>query len=108
MAEETVLRCRAGFGYPLDPSTAALPRGIGLVEGVIRSGEAVTSIEPSAGGHLAHALGIPSLPSATALIPIGRSGAVIGVLVADREGGRLGGIADFVMLVGRLGNVFGA
>ena len=108
MAEETMIRCRAGFGYPLDPSTAVLPQGIGLFERVIRSGEALTSIEPSASGHLARALGISELPSATALIPLGRSGAVVGVLVADREGEDVTGIADLVLLVGRLGGVFGA
>jgi hypothetical protein len=107
MAEETMIRCRAGFGYPLDPSTAVLPRGIGLVERVIRSGEALTTIEASASRHLARALGIPELPSATALIPLGRSGAVVGVLVADREGEDVTGIADLVLLVGRLGGVFG-
>ena len=107
MAEETMIRCRAGFGYPLDPSTAVLPRGIGLLERVIRSGEALTSIEPGAGGHLAHALGIPELPPATAFIPLGRSGSVVGVLVADREGEDVTGIADLVLLVGRLGGVFG-
>jgi hypothetical protein len=107
MAEETMIRCRAGFGYPLDPSTAVLPRGIRLIERVIRSGEALTSIEPSASGRLARALGIAMLPSATALIPLGRSGAVVGVLVADREGEDVTGIADLVLLVGRLGGVFG-
>lgn len=108
MAEETMIRCRAGFGYPLNPSTAVLPRGVGLIERVIRSGEAMTSIEPGTGGHLARSLGISELPSATALIPLGRSGAVVGVLVADREGEDVTGIADLVLLVGRLGGVFGA
>jgi hypothetical protein len=108
MAEETMIRCRAGFGYPLDPSTAVLPRGFGLIERVIRSGEALTAIEPSASGRLASVLGVPELPSATALIPLGRSGAVVGVLVADREGADVAGIADLVLLVGRLGGIFGA
>ena len=98
---------RGCIGYPLDPSMAILPRGIGLVEEVIRSGEAVTFIEPGACGRLAHALGIPELPSATALIPLGRSGAVVGALVADREGEEVRGIADFALLLGRLGGVFG-
>lgn len=108
MAEETMIRCRAGFGYPLDPSTAVLPRGIGLIERVIRSGEALTTIEPGSSGHLASVLGITELPSATALIPLGRSGAVVGVLVADREGEDVADIADLVLLVGRLGGIFGA
>ena len=108
MAEETMVRCRAGFGYPLDPATAVLPRGIGLIEQVIRTGQALTSVEPKASGHLARALGLPELPSATALIPLGRSGAVVGVLVADREGEDVTGIADLVLLVGRLGSIFGS
>jgi hypothetical protein len=109
-AETTVIRCRAGYGYPLDPSTAVLPRGIGLIEQVVRSGEALTVIEAGASGsgHLASVLGVSELPSATALIPLGRSGAVVGVLVADREGEELPDVADLVLLVGRLGGVVGA
>jgi hypothetical protein len=110
MAEETMIRCRAGFGYPLDPSKAVLPRGIGLFERVIRSGKALTAIEADSGGsgHLASVLGVSELPSATALIPLGRSGAVVGILVADREGEGLPDVADLVLLVGRLGGVVGS
>jgi hypothetical protein len=110
MAEETAIRCRAGFGYSLEGSTAVLPRGIGLIERVIRSGEAFTTVEPGASGsnHLAGVLGIHELPSATALIPLGRCGAVVGVLVADREGQELPDVADLVLLVGRLGGVVGS
>ena len=109
-ADRTAFRCRAGFGYQLDRSTAVLPRGIGLIERVIRSGEALTVIEPGTGGesHLANVLGIPELPIATAVIPLGRCGAVIGVLVADREGEELPDMADLVLLAGRLGGVVGA
>jgi hypothetical protein len=53
-------------------------------------------------------LGIDELPSETALIPLGRSGSVIGILVADREGEQVHDVADFVMLVGRLGSAFRA
>jgi len=110
MAEVTAIRCRAGFGYSLEGSTAVLPRGIGLIERVIRSGEAFTTIEPSASGsnRLAAVLGVSELPSATALIPLGRCGAVVGVLVADREGEELPDVADLVLLVGRLGGVVGS
>ena len=110
MAEATSIRCRAGFGYSLERSTAVLPRGIGLIERVIRSGEAFTMIEPGASGsnHLAGVLGVHELPSATALIPLGRCGAVVGVLVADREGEELPDLADLVLLVGRLGGVVGS
>jgi hypothetical protein len=110
MTEETAIRCRAGFGYLLERSTAVLPRGIGLLERVIRSGEAFTTIEPGSGGanHLADVLGVPRLPQATALIPLGRCGAVVGVLVADREGEELPDVAELVLLVGRLGGVLGS
>jgi hypothetical protein len=110
MAEVTAIRCRAGFGYSLEGSTAVLPRGIGLIERVIRSGEAFTTIEPGASGsnRLAVVLGVSELPSATALIPLGRCGAVVGVLVADREGEELPDVADLVLLVGRLGGVVGS
>lgn len=110
MAEKTAIRCRAGFGYRLDRSPTVLPRGIGLIERVIRSGEALTVIEPGLGGerHLAGVLGVSELPTATALIPLGRCGAVVGVLVADREGEELPDLADLVLLVGRLGGVVGA
>lgn len=108
-AEETAIRCRAGFGYRLDRTATMLPRGLGLVERVIRSGEAVTSIEPGTGGavQLARLLGASELPAATAIIPLGRCGAVVGVLVADREGEGLPDLADLVLLVGRLGGVVG-
>jgi hypothetical protein len=110
MAEETAIRCRAGFGYSLERSTAVLPRGIGLIERVIRSGEAYTTIEPGDSGsnHLADILGVSELSPATALIPLGRCGAVVGVLVADREGEELPDVADLVLLVGRLGGVVGS
>ena len=110
MAEDTAIRCRAGFGYSLDGSTAVLPRGIALIERVIRSGEAFTSIESGTSGssRLANVLGDSELPSATALIPLGRCGAVVGVLVADREGEELPDVADLVLLVGRLGGVVGS
>jgi hypothetical protein len=108
MAEDTVVRCRAGFGYPLDPSRAVLPRGVGLIEQVIRSGRALKAVEPGSSGPLAEVLGIDELPSETALIPLGRSGSVVGVLVADREGEEVHDVAEFVLLVGRLGSAFRA
>jgi len=110
MAEKTAIRCRAGFGYSLERSTAVLPRGIGLIERVIRSGEAYTTIEPGDSGsnHLADILGVSELSQATALIPLGRCGAVVGVLVGDREGEELPDVADLVLLVGRLGGVVGS
>ena len=105
MAEDAAVRCRAGFGYPLNRASTSVPRGLALIERVIRSGEAVTEIEPGTAGErrLAAVLGVPKLPEATAVIPLGRCGAVIGVLIADREGCALPDLADLVLLVGRLG-----
>jgi len=106
MTEDTVLRCRAAFGYPLDPTRTVLPRGVGPIEQVIRSGEALKVLEPESSDLLAGVLGIDELPAETALIPLGRSGSVVGVLVADRGGEEVDDVAEFVLLVGRLGSVF--
>ncbi|MEJ2189204.1 MAG: hypothetical protein P8Y93_07250 [Acidobacteriota bacterium] len=107
MVEETAIRCRAGFGYPLDRDDTALPRGVGLLERVIRSGEALTEIEPVAGGalRLARVLGVAELPEATAVIPLGRGSSAAGLLVADREGESLPDLAELILLAGRLGGV---
>jgi len=105
MAEDKAIRCRAGFGYPLNRDKTALPRGVGLIEHVIRTGEALTTIDPEAGGvrHLCGVLGVTGLPAQTAIIPLGRSGGVAAVLVADREGDTLPDFAALVRLAGRLG-----
>ena len=105
MAEEDLVRCRAGFGYPLNRNHTTLPREIGLLEHVIRTGEAVMAVDPEVGeiGGLAEVLGIGSLPAATAVIPLGRSGGVAGILVADRQGRELPDLDDLVLLAGRLG-----
>jgi hypothetical protein len=105
MAEDTAIRSRAGFGYPLNRDRTALPRGFGFVEHVIRTGEALTAIDPDAGGvrHLSEVLGVSGLPAQTAIIPLGRSGGVAAVLVADREGDELPDLAALVHLAGRLG-----
>ena len=105
MAEDTAIRCLAGFGYPLDRDRTALPRGVGLIEHVVRTGEALTAIDPEAGGvrHLSGVLGVANLPAQTAIIPLGRSGGVAAVLIADREGDALPDLAELVHLAGRLG-----
>jgi len=105
MVEETLVRCRAGFGYPLDRNSTTLPREVGLLEHVIRTGEAVMAIDPEAGevGGLAEVLGVSELPASTAVIPLGRGGGVAGVLVADRQGRELPDLDDLVLLAGRLG-----
>lgn len=107
VVEETAIRCRAGFGYPLGRGTQALPRGLGILERVIRSNEPTVGIDPAAEGsqRLAGVLGIDQLPSATAVIPIGVGGSVTGVLVADREGETLPDLSELIVLAGRLGGV---
>jgi len=107
MVEETAIRCRAGFGYPLARGTQALPRGLGILERVIRSSNPTVGIDPAAGGshRLAEVLGLDELPSATAVIPLGVGVSVAGVLVADREGQALPDLSELVVLAGRLGGV---
>jgi hypothetical protein len=101
----TTIRSRAGFGYPMNSARTTLPRGFGLLERVIRSGEAVLEIDSSSGGArlLAEVCGVNELPAQTALIPLGRLNAVAGVLVADREGEVLPDLDELVVLAGRLG-----
>lgn len=107
MVEETAIRCRAGYGYPLARGTHALPRGLGILERVIRSSRPTMGIDPAAGGshRLAKVLGIEELPSATAVIPLGVGASVTGILVADREGEALPDLSELVLLAGRLGGV---
>jgi len=107
MVEETAVRCRAGFGYPLARGTQALPRGLSIVELVIRSNNPTMGIDPTAGGshRLAELLGLEELPSATAVIPLGIGASVAGILVGDREGESLPDLSELVVLAGRLGGV---
>jgi hypothetical protein len=107
MVEETAIRCRAGFGYPLAHGSQALPRGLGLLERVIRSGEPLMRMDgtTTSSRRLAAVLGVDQLPSATAVIPLAGGGSVVGVLVADREGEQLPDLSELVVLAGRLGGV---
>ena len=106
--EGTSIRCRAGFGYPLVPGGGVLPRGVGLLERMIRDGEAIFGIETSSGGavKLARAVGVDQLPPQTVVLPLGTRARVHGFLVGDREGNELPDISDLVMLGRRLGGVF--
>ncbi len=105
--EETAFRCRAGFGYPLPRGTSALPRGVGLLEQVVRRREPAVGIDPERGGavQLARALGLERLPAETAVVPLGAGAAVSAVLVADREGQPLPDLTELVQLVSRLGAI---
>jgi hypothetical protein len=107
MVEETAIRCRAGFGYPLARGTQALPRGLGILERVIRSSQPTIGIDPAAEGsqRLAEVLGIGDLPSSFAIIPLGVGASVTGALVADREGSPLPDLSELIVLAGRLGGV---
>ncbi len=105
--EEVAVRCRAAFGYPLARGRSGLPRGVGLLERVIRSGTAVTTIEPDAAGavELARVLGVSRLPAETAVIPLGPRFGVSGLLVVDLEGEPLPELGELVMVGSRLGGV---
>ncbi len=107
MVEETAIRCRAGYGYPLSRGSTALPRGIALLEGAVRSGEAIIGIDPDAGGaaQLAWVLGVDRLPAATAVIPLAAGVTVRGLLVADREGAPLPELTEMTLLACCLGGV---
>ena len=105
--DETAFRCRAGFGYPLMRGPSGLPRGVGLLERVVRQREPLVGIDPERGGALkvARVLGIDRLPAQTAVIPLGAGSSVGGVLVVDREGQPLPDLSELVLLVSRLGGV---
>jgi len=107
MVEETAIRCRAGYGYPLSRGSTALPRGIALLEGAVRSGEAILGIDPDAGGaaQLARVLGVGRLPAATAVIPLAAGVSVLGLLVADRDGAPLPELTEITLLACALGGV---
>jgi len=105
MVEDTAVRSRAGFGYPLNRIVTALPRGVGLLEKAIRDGEAVVGVDPNSEGarQLALVLGIERLPSQTAVIPLGAGFSVGGLLVVDREGQQLPALGDLPLLARCLG-----
>jgi hypothetical protein len=107
MVEETAIRCRAGFGYPLNRNVTALPRGFGLLERAIRGAESIVGIDPDAGGarQLAVVLGVETLSQQTAVLPLGAGTSVGGLLVVDREGQPLPDLRDLALLACCLGGV---
>lgn len=106
--EETAIRCRAAFGYPVPAGGGALPRGIGFLERTARSQLLTTEIDPAAAGalQLARALGVDELPPDTAVIPVGTRTAVTGLLVGDRLGRPLGDLDELVQIASRVGGAF--
>jgi hypothetical protein len=106
--EDTAIRCRAGFGYPLETGMRALPRGVGLIERVVRSHDPLLEMDPGAAGtiRLARLLGVESLPQSTAVIPMVAGAQVVAILVGDRAGEPLADLSELVLLSRRLGGVF--
>jgi hypothetical protein len=106
--EGTSIRCRAGFGYPLGSGGAVLPRGVGLLERMIRNGEGIFGLDPTSGGtgQLAKAVGLADLPSDAVVLPLGTRAQVQGFLLGDREGDPLPDLSDLSMLARRLGGAF--
>jgi hypothetical protein len=105
--ETMAFSCWAGFGYPLSHGSTALPRGVGLLERVVRRRQPLVGLDPEAGGarQLARVLGLDSLPAATAIVPLGVGNTVGGVLVADREGEPLPDLDQLLILITRLGGI---
>jgi len=108
VVEPTRLRCRAGFGYPDLDGGQSLPRGLGLLERVIRTGESFSGIDggSAAALQLSRVLGLESLPDQTVLIPLLHRTSVAGIFVGDREGRPLPELRDLNILARRLGGVF--
>jgi len=103
--KQTAFRCRAGFGYPLELGSGALPRGVGLLERVIRTREPIRDIDPVGAGavQLARSLGVAQLPQATVVIPLGMGSEVDGIFVGDREGEPIPDLEEFALIIRRLG-----
>lgn len=103
--DDTTIRCRAGFGYLFGRGRRSLPRGLSILERVIRSGEPVRCIDPTStsAGEIARMLGLDRLEKQTAILPLGSSGRVVGLLVGDRNGEEVGDLDDLVRLGRRLG-----
>lgn len=108
VVDPTRLRCRAGFGYPLSDGGASLPRGLGILERVIRTGDSYTTIDgrSAAALQLAQVLGVETLHDETVLIPLRHHGAVVGIFLGDREGSPVPELYDLKLLAARLGGVF--
>jgi hypothetical protein len=107
LVDETAFRLRAGFGYPLGPARVALPRGVGVLERIVRSGASVEGIDPEGGGtvQLAQMLGVHRLPQATCVIPLGSGGSIVGLLVGDCEGREMPDLHALTVLARRLGGL---
>ena len=107
LVDETAFRLRAGFGYPLGSGASALPRGVGVLERIVRSGTSVESLDPDSGGalQLAQMFGLERLDRATCVIPLGSGGAIVGLLIGDREGRELTELRELTALARRLGGL---
>ena len=105
--EETAVRCRAGFGYPLSRGRAVAPRGIAVIERVLRSRQPVLSLDPASAGasQLAMILGTERLPRESVLIPLCAGPSVTGILVGDRRGASLQSLEELTTLAVRMGGV---
>lgn len=107
LVDETAFRLRAGFGYPLGTGVSALPRGVGVLERIVRSGAATEGLDPDSGGaiQLARMLGLERLEPETCVIPLGSGGSIVGLIVGDREGAELTELRELVALARRLGGL---
>ncbi len=106
--EETSIRCRAGFGFPLNAEATVLPRGIAFLEKVIRSEEALASVDADAAGarQLARVLGVERLPSGLVVIPLQGRGETAGLLVGERKDVPTEELEELVLIARRIGGAF--
>jgi hypothetical protein len=106
--EEVAIRCRAAFGYSVPAGGGNLPRGVGFLERVVRSGLPTYGLDPESAGasSLARALGEGALPAETVVIPVGMRSGVVGILVGDRAGAPLGDLAELEQIARRVGGAF--
>ncbi len=105
--DATVVRCRAGFGFPLSTETPVLPRGIAALETVIRTGEPLRSIDPAAAGsrQLAKVLGVEDLPAGLVLIPLRSREGTTGLLIGERGGSSEKELEELIAIARRVGGV---
>ena len=108
--EATAFRCRAGFGFTLAPGTGLLPRGVGLLERVVRSRQPVCGVEDVTSGaahQLGRLIGLETLEPETCIVPLLDGESVTALLVGD-WGGESDDVAELdelVALCQRLGGL---
>ncbi len=108
--EDTAFRCRAGFGYSMSPGSGLLPRGVGLLERVVRSRRPVVGLDDASSGgarQLGRLLGLETLEEETSIVPLLDGDLVAALLVGDRcgESQTVDELEEVILLGQRLGGL---